>query len=310
MESAGAISVDEVEDLLADPLGGEEPAAPLPSVQIPHVLTPVGGCYERAFSEMANGFAMLSAGDEYALATAWHAHQDRQAGAALVCAHLRLAVRYAKTHAGQVEVMDLIQEGTIGLLKALQRFDPDRGIRFSSYAKFWIKEAICRYLLTNVRLVDLGGTRAGRTLFYQLSRTREELTAEGLTPTPERVAERLQVPASEVVAVATRMDARATSLMAPAGDDGRAVRDVLADDAATPDQTVDCERAVSSIAQDLAHFATTVVGHIERHVWTLRLCSSSPLTVADLAERLRVTVSEVQASEDALRGRLAVWVTG
>lgn len=310
MESAGAISVDEVEDLLSDPMGGAEPDAPLPSVQIPHVLTAVGGCYERAFSDMANGFDLLSAEDEYALATAWHLHQDREAGAALVCAHLRLAVRYAKTHAGQVEVMDLIQEGTIGLLKALQRFDPTRGIRFSSYAKFWIKESICRYLLTNVRLVELGGTRAGRTLFYQLSKTRAELIGEGLTPTPERVAERLEVPTSEVVAVAARLDSKATSLSAPVGSEQRKVRDVLPDDGASPDSSVDCERAAHHIAQDLAHFATTLRGHIERHVWSLRLCSSSPLTISDLAERLRVRPAEVQASEDDLRGRLAVWVTG
>lgn len=309
MEGFEPIDSGDVESLLADPMGAPESCAPLPRVNIPTCLPP-GKDLLASYTALAHSFGLLSAEDEMALALAWRDHQSQQAADALVCSHLRLVVAHAHRHAGQVDAMDLIQEGTIGLLKALRGFDPARGIRFSSYAKWWIHESIMRHLLSNVRLVDLGSTRAGRTLFYQLARIREELTDEGLKPTADRIAERLQVPASEVVAVAARMDARATSLTAPVGDEGRAVRDVLADDGATPSVTVECERAVAAVAQDLAHFATTVVGHIERHVWALRLCSAAPLTIADLAERLRVSVSEVQASEDDLRGRLLVWVTG
>lgn len=302
-------STEEVEDLLSDPMGGPVTVAPLPRVNLPHCLPAPGGDYVSAYTALANGYPMLEPDHEHALAVAW-ATGDQDAGDTLVVSHLRLVIRYAHRHAGQVEVLDLIQEGCIGLVKALQRFDPHRGIRFSSYAKWWIKESICRYLLSNVRLVELGSTRAGRTLFYQLRQTRQDLINEGLTPTPSRVAERLDVPESEVAAVSARLDSAAASLTATVGDDGRQLQDVVADDAQTQDHTVDCERASTTLAQDLEHFATTLRGHIERYVWALRLCATQPLTVSELAVRLRVKPADIQASEDDLRGRLLVWVTG
>jgi RNA polymerase sigma-32 factor len=119
--------------------------------------------------------------------------------------------------------MDLIQEGNIGLMQAVKRYDPYRGVKLSSYAAWWIRAYILRFILNNWRLVKLGTTQAQRKLFFNLRKKRAELQALGIDPTNAEIAKQLNVPESEVAEMDVRLQASERSLDAPIGDgEGRA----------------------------------------------------------------------------------------
>ena len=147
-------------------------------------------------------YPLLDPAEEHQLSLDWHLNQDRKAAERLVTANLRLVVKLAfQYHRQWSNVLDLIQEGNVGLVEALRRFDPYRGIRFSSYAQYWIRAMILRFLMDNFRMVRLGSTRNGRKLFFQLQKEKERLVKEGLKPSTKLLAERLEVPESEVISV-------------------------------------------------------------------------------------------------------------
>ncbi len=147
-------------------------------------------------------YPLLDPEEEKELAIKWTEEGDRLAAERLVTANLRLVVKLAfQYHRQWSSVLDLIQEGNVGLVQALRRYDPYRGIRFSSYAQYWIRAMILRYLMDNFRMVRLGSTRHGRKLFFQLKKEKERLINEGLMPSTKALAERLDVPEKEIVAV-------------------------------------------------------------------------------------------------------------
>ena len=166
-------------------------------------------------------YPLLSAEEEKEAATKFRESGDPESAERLVTANLRLVIKIAfQYHRKWANVLDLIQEGNVGLVEALSRYDPTREIRFSSYAQYWIRAMILRFLLDNFRLVRLGSTRAGRKLFFQLQKERDRLLKEGVRPSPKMLAERLGVSEKEVNAVDQHMRAPALSLHAPMGDDG------------------------------------------------------------------------------------------
>src|SRR5579883_2553345 len=129
---------------------------------------------------------VLSREEEHALAVRWHEHGDRQAAWRLVTANLRLVVMIAREYQRAVHnLLDLIQEGNVGLLEAVKNFDPYRGIRFPSYAVWWIRAYVIRYIMNNWRLVKVGTTQAQRKLFFNLQKERERLEREGFVASPK-----------------------------------------------------------------------------------------------------------------------------
>src|SRR5260370_41815085 len=120
--------------------------------------------------------------------------------------------------------MDLIQEGNIGLMQAVKRYDPYRGVKLSSYAAWWIRAYILRFILNNWRLVKLGTTQAQRKLFFNLRKKRAELQSMGIDPTNAEVAKQLGVPETDVEEMDVRLQASEKSLDAPVGDtEGRSI---------------------------------------------------------------------------------------
>ena len=146
-------------------------------------------------------YPLLTREEEKEAAIKFVEEGDAQAAERLVTANLRLVIKIAfQYHRQWANVLDLIQEGNVGLVEALSRYDPYREIRFSSYAQYWIRAMILRFLLDNFRLVRLGSTRAGRKLFFQLQKERDRLMAEGINPTHKVLAERLGVDLAPFVA--------------------------------------------------------------------------------------------------------------
>src|SRR5262249_33568685 len=147
---------------------------------------------------------------------------------------LRLVVMVAREYQRNVtNILDLVQEGNIGLLEAIKQYDPFRGIRFPSYAVYWIRAYMLRYLINNIRLVKVGTTQAQRKLFFNLQKEKEKLEAEGFTPEAKLLAKRLSVKESEVVEMEQRMALPDLSVDAPLssanGEDGADLHNILAD---------------------------------------------------------------------------------
>ena len=237
---------------------------------------------------------------------------DADAGRALVTSNLRLVIKIAfQYHRQWANVLDLIQEGNVGLVEALSRYDPYREIRFSSYAQYWIRAMILRFLLDNFRLVRLGSTRAGRKLFFQLQKERDRLLAEGIDPTEARLSERLGVSVQEIQAVDQHMRAPALSLHAPAGDEGegRTLAEVVPE--ATP-QNPEAQASRSELSElvreRLEAFAETLTDERDRVIWERRLLTSEPESLSTLGEEFNVSKERVRQVEARLKRRLKAYL--
>lgn len=237
---------------------------------------------------------------------------DREAAEALVTANLRLVIKIAfQYHRQWANVLDLIQEGNVGLVEALSRYDPYREIRFSSYAQYWIRAMILRFLLDNFRLVRLGSTRAGRKLFFQLQKERERLIREGVEPTHRVLAERLGVPESEVDAVDLHMRAPALSLHGPAGDDqdGRTLAEVVPEKGGVSPELAAGRNELGAIVKDkLAVFAEGLTDERERTIWRDRLVAVTPVSLSDLGKRFGVSKERIRQVEARIKKRLRAYL--
>ncbi len=256
-------------------------------------------------------YPVMSAEEERESARSYYEKGDKSAGERLVTSNLRLVVKIAfQYHRQWSNALDLIQEGNMGLVQALKRYDPYRGIRFSSYAQYWIRAMILRFLMDNYRMVRLGSTRAGRQLFFQLRKERERLLKEGLTPHPKLIAERLSVPENEVVSVEQHMAAPAMSLHAPLGDDdGRSLADIVADDKIDgPETEVVREQLGQVIKERLEAFADTLSDERERAIWYDRLMENEPASLSVLGERFGVSKERIRQIEVRIRKKLKVFL--
>jgi len=170
-------------------------------------------------------YPALDRDEEVRLARAYRERGDREAAARMITSNLILVVHIARTFRRAVSnTLDLIQEGNVGLIQALERFDPDVGVRFSTYAGWWIKAYILKYLLDNARMVRVGTTNARRRLLYNLRRERRRLEAVGIAPGPKLLAERFGVSEKDVVDVERSLSGADLSLDARTGDESGATR--------------------------------------------------------------------------------------
>jgi RNA polymerase sigma-32 factor len=168
-------------------------------------------------------FALLSREEEHRLAVDYKEYGNVEAAYKLVTANLRLVVMIAREYQKAFKnLLDLIQEGNMGLMEAVKNFDPYRGVRFPSYAVWWIRAYMIRHIMNDWRMVKIGTTQAQRKLFFNLQKEKEKLEAEGLTPGPKLLAQRLNVKEDEVVEMEQRLASRDLSVDMPMGDDEEA----------------------------------------------------------------------------------------
>ncbi len=257
-------------------------------------------------------YPILSPEEEKEAALAYLEDGNREAAEKLVTSNLRLVIKIAfQYHRQWANVLDLIQEGNVGLVEALSRFDPYREIRFSSYAQYWIRAMILRFLLDNFRLVRLGSTRAGRKLFFQLQKERDRLVAEGIDPTEAVLAARLGVAPKEIQAVDQHMRAPALSFHQPAteGEEGRTLAEVVPE--ATPNNP-EVNAAASELGllvkQRLDAFAAQLTDERELEIWRTRLVHPDPVSLSQLGEQFGVSKERVRQVEARLKGRLRTYL--
>ncbi|PTL75933.1 RNA polymerase factor sigma-32 [Vitiosangium sp. GDMCC 1.1324] len=260
-----------------------------------------------------NQYPLLSQSEEQALARRFRGG-DLAAGHRLVTSNLRFVVKVAYEYRSYgIKMSDLIQEANIGLMKAVQKFDPDKGIRLISYAVWWIRAYIQNYILKNWSLVKLGTTQAQRRLFFSLARTRRELEklggADGSIVDAEEIARKLNVKASEVREMEQRMGGRDLSLDAPVGEDGDATHLDFVESDATSQVDEVADRQQAKMTHDRIQQALMRLDPRERFIIEHRVMGDSEMTLSELGEhfgfsRERARQLEIRA-KDKLKAELA-----
>jgi RNA polymerase sigma-32 factor len=274
-----------------------------------HSATP--GSLSLYLSEI-NRYSLLKVEEEQKLARRF-AKGDFQAGHSLVTANLRFVVKVAYEYRSYgIRMSDLIQEGNIGLMKAVQKFDADKGIRLISYAVWWIRAYIQNYILKSWSLVKLGTTQAQRKLFFSLARTRRELEKYNATDTAipvEEIAKRLRVKPTEVREMEQRMGGRDLSLDAPMGEDGSSTHvDFVASGAPGQDEEA-ADKEEAGMINARVRTALTRLDPRERFIIEQRVMNERPMTLKELGEhfgfsRERARQLEIRA-KDKLKAELA-----
>lgn len=265
--------------------------------------------FTRYLSEIRR-YPLLTREQEQHFAEAFYVGGDVEAGRKLVTGNLRLVVKIALEYRrAWAQVMDLVQEGNIGLAEAVKRFDPYRGVRFSSFARYWIRALILQFILKNFRLVSFANTRAGRKLFFRLEKERQRLMQTHGEATPRLLAESLQVDESDVVA-AEGFRQPALSLTAPRGqDEGRSLSETLDSGEANIEEQVGRAELMDTVEEKMQAFFDQLEDERERVIWKERLVAEEPAALADLGERFGVSRERIRQIEARLKERLKTFLT-
>jgi RNA polymerase sigma-32 factor len=247
-------------------------------------------------------FAMLERDQEYQLAKRWREHGDHGAADQLITSHLRLAVKIAMKYRGYgLPVSEIISEGNVGLMQALNRFEPDRGFRFATYAMWWIRASIQDYILRSWSLVKIGTTASQKRLFFKLRSAKSKIAAlqSGDMP-PDQVAliaKNFGVADQEVIDMNRRLGGD-SSLNAPINDEGQTGewQDYLVDQSPSPEALVAGQDETDHRRKALIH-ALGVLNGRERRIFEARHLADEPRTLEDLASEFNVSPERIRQIE-------------
>ena len=261
----------------------------------------------QAYMREVQRHPLLSADEEHRLAVQYQKTEDRDVAARLVSANLRLVVKIAYEYRRAYRnMMDLVQEGNIGLMQAVKRYDPYRGVKLSSYAAWWIRAYMLRFILNNWRLVKVGTTQAQRKLFFNLNKEKARLTAMGIEPSHAEIAKRLNVAESEVTEMDRRLARADASLDATVSEaDGRSTTrlELMPSSNATPDQIAEGTEFSQLLQAQLEQFRTTLKGK-DLEIFDKRVVADEPLTLQELGDQFGVSRERVRQLEARLMGKL------
>jgi RNA polymerase sigma-32 factor len=264
---------------------------------------------DRRYISAAMDAPMLEREYEVELARRWRDEEDADALHEIIEAHIRLVVRIASKFKGYgLPIGDLIQEGNRGLLEAANRFDPDRNVRYSTYATWWILAAMQEYIVRNSSIVRIGTTPAQKSLFFNLRKLRAKLTdnlaAQMTEEERELIASELGVPLAAVERMESHFSRPDQSLNATVGEsDSDEFVDLLSDDSPTPEAIVgdliDSETRTKWIADAMEHLTQR-----EREVITRRFLKDDKITLAEIGESFGVTKERIRQIEGKALSKL------
>jgi RNA polymerase sigma-32 factor len=262
------------------------------------VSTPMPTGSLEAYIQTVNRFPMLTVEEEQRLARRFREQNDLEAARQLVLSHLRLVVALARGYLGYgLPHADLIQEGNIGLMKAVKRFDPDRGVRLVSFAMHWIKAEMHEYILRNWRLVKVATTKAQRKLFFNLRSMKKDLGPMS-TADVERVADELHVKPEEVVEMETRLSGQELAFEGDREDEeSYAPVHYLADDEAEPYRVLEAEESERVKTEGLQKALETLDARSRRIVEARWLREKDAATLHDLAAEFNVSAERIRQIE-------------
>jgi RNA polymerase sigma-32 factor len=262
-----------------------------------------------AYVQETKRYPLLSRDEEHDLAVRLVEEGDTGAARTLIESNLRLVVKIAYEYRrAHKNLLDLVQEGNVGLMQAVSKYDPYRGVKLSSYAAWWIRAYILKFILNNWRLVKIGTTQAQRKLFFNLKKEKEKLEQLGFSPDTKLLAERLDVREKDVIEMEKRLAAPDASFDAPVGaTDGEGVRtrhDYLPSEPENrPDVRVAESQFQSLLKEKLETFGADLEGR-EETIFRERWLTDSPLTLQQIGDKYGVSRERARQIEKRLMGRL------
>jgi len=258
-------------------------------------------------------FPLLTREEEHDLAVRLVEEGDSSAARRLVESNLRLVVKIAYEYQrAHQNLLDMVQEGNVGLMQAVSKYDPYRGVKLSSYAAWWIRAYILKFILNNHRLVKVGTTQAQRKLFFNLKKERDKLEAAGFSADAASIAKALDVREKDVVEMQKRLAAPDASFDAPlsTGDEGgvRTRHDVMEGaNSDRPDEAVEDSQFHGLLKEKLSIFADTLEGREER-IFRQRWLTDEPKTLQELGDEFGVSRERARQLEKRLLGRVRIYL--
>ena len=255
-------------------------------------------------------YELLTKEEEHRLALKYREEKDPAAAYKLVTSNLRLAVKIALEfhRAWVMNLLDLIQEGNMGLMQAVKKFDPYRGVRLSSYASFWIRAYILRFILDNWRLVKIGTTQAQRKLFFNLQKEKAKLEALGYSAEPKKLAEAMGVKEKEVIQMDQRMSSWEASLDAPTGGDtDKSLMGSLPEKGEFIDRRLADDEIKSLLNEKLKEFKETLKDK-ELYIFQHRLLAENPATLQEIGNEYGITRERARQIEERLLRKIKAFL--
>ncbi len=303
-------------DMMPDTEAGEADAPDaeitLPTLASPTLPVPRAGRERSAdalhlYLREISRFPLLKPEEEYELAMRVRESGDTDAAFRLITSHLRLVVKIVMDFQRRwmQNVLDLIQEGNVGLVKAVDKFDPSRGIKFSYYASFWIKAYILKFIMDNWRMVKIGTTQAQRKLFYNLNKERQLLISQGFEPDPDTLSQRLNVSREDIIEMEQRLNSSDVSLDLPVGDDanGASKMDFLPALGAGVEESL-ASSEIARLVQGKLESILPKLSDKEVYILQKRLLSDEPATLREIGEHWSITRERVRQIEARLLEKL------
>jgi RNA polymerase sigma-32 factor len=252
-----------------------------------------------------NRFELLSAAEEYALATRHLRDGDMEAAHSLICANLRFVVKIAHEYRRYgLRLLDLVQEGNIGLMMAVKKFDPERGTRLITYAVWWIRAYIQNYIMRSWSLVKIGTTQMQKKLFFKLAQTRKVLRNLTGSEQLEDIAQELDVSEDVVVEMSQRMGSRDTSLDVELTEgEGYTLLNTLTDDSNSQEELL-LAHEEQQLNRKRTSTALAALNPRERHIIEQRILADPPSTLQDLADEFNISRERVRQIEQAALNKL------
>jgi RNA polymerase sigma-32 factor len=273
--------------------GGDKPKPPSPGTALVR-FDPL----QRYLAEISK-YKLLTREQEIELGKRVQEEGDTEAAYVLVTANLRLVVKIALEfqRVWMQNLLDLIQEGNIGLMQAVKKFDPYKNVKFSYYASFWIKAYILKFIMDNWRLVKIGTTQGQRKLFFKLKKEKQKLMDQGFDPKPKLLSQKLGVSEREIVDMDQRLDGWDISLDAPLKDDSDAGRiDFLNSEEESTEDQVAKKEIETLLHNKIDEFKRTMTKR-ELEIFELRIFADNPATLQDIGDRYGISRERVRQVE-------------
>lgn len=253
---------------------------------------------QRYLAEISQ-YELLKREQEIELGKRVQEDDDPEAAYTLVTANLRLVVKIALEfqRVWMQNLLDLIQEGNIGLMQAVKKFDPYKNVKFSYYASFWIKAYILKFIMDNWRLVKIGTTQGQRKLFFRLKKEKQKLIEEGFDPKPKLLSERLGVTEREIVDMDQRLDSWDVSLDAPVKNDSDTERIEFLKTAADSIEDQVAKKEMENILHNKITEFKKGLTKRELEIFDIRIFSDSPVTLQELGDKYKISRERVRQVE-------------
>ncbi|HKI50274.1 MAG TPA: RNA polymerase factor sigma-32 [Desulfobacteria bacterium] len=260
----------------------------------------------RTYLREVGHYPLLSEQETNSLAKLFQKNNDPATRHRLITANLRLVVKIALDFKKywMPDFLDLVQEGNVGLAKAVKKFEPERGIKFSYYASFWIRSHIMKHLMDNKRLVKIGTTQNQRKLFFNLKKESRRLEAQGIKAEPENLAASLQVREKDVVEMKQRLNGSEISIDAPLGHDSETTRKELLQQTGPSAEEIVSYREIKSLVRDILDRHQDSFSQREKAILNQRLLNPDAQTLQDIAEQFQVSKERIRQIEIGLLAKL------